>query len=120
MRNMTSGSSNALVNKDGAARHVPQRTCISCRQSTAKRGLVRVVRLLNGSVQVDPTGKKSGRGAYICWDRQCWEAALKKRSLERALKTIVAPEDRAALESYARQITEGEVGPVNPPLRGIS
>lgn len=78
-----------------------------------------MVRLVDGSVQVDPTGKKSGRGAYLCWNGKCWDAALKKRSLERALKAPITPEDRGALESYAREILEEMVGEGNPPLREV-
>ena len=47
-------------------RHIPQRTCVACRQTGAKRQLVRVVRAPDGSVTIDPTGKRSGRGAYLC------------------------------------------------------
>lgn len=117
---MTSGSNNVLASRGMAVRHIPQRTCIGCRQSSAKRRLVRVVRLPSGSVQMDPTGKKSGRGAYLCWDRRCWEAALKRKSLEHALKTTITPVDRAALESYAQQIPGGQTEEGHLPSRGGS
>ena len=103
-----------------AARHLPERTCIGCRQSTSKRSLVRVVRLASGSVQVDPTGKKSGRGAYLCWDSRCWDDALKRKGLDHALKTAISTEDRAALESYAREMPEHKTEEGNPSLRGVS
>jgi predicted RNA-binding protein YlxR (DUF448 family) len=51
-------------------------------------------------VELDPTGKKSGRGAYLCAKRSCWEPALRKGILERELETALLPEDRAALEAY--------------------
>lgn len=79
-----------------------------------------MVRLPSGSVQVDPTGKKSGRGVYLCWDRRCWEAALKRKSLEHALRTTITPEDRAALESYAREMPQGQLEEGYPPFRGGS
>ena len=66
-------------------KHVPQRTCIACRKVDAKRGLVRVVRLPEERVAVDPTGKRAGRGAYICKERGCWSTALKRKAIERAL-----------------------------------
>ncbi len=70
----------------------------------AKRDLIRVVRLVDGQVVVDPTGKKSGRGAYLCRQSSCWELGLKRGVLERALKQAVPPENRAALEAFAAQL----------------
>jgi len=92
---------------------------VSCRQSDAKRKLIRVVRLVSGAVEVDSTGKKSGRGAYLCWSRACWDTALRKKSLERALKTMISPEDRAALESYSRDIPQDRVEDGSPPTREV-
>lgn len=80
---------------------------------------MRVVRLVDGTVEVDPTGKKSGRGAYLCWSRTCWDTALRKKSLERALKTTIAIEDRARLESYSREIAENKVEEFSPPEREV-
>ncbi len=86
-------------------RHVPQRTCVACRGGSAKRELVRIVRAVDGSVTIDPTGKKSGRGAYLCHDRNCWEAALKRSVLPRALKVEAIPaSDLEALKSYADRL----------------
>ncbi|MBA3944693.1 MAG: YlxR family protein [Herpetosiphonaceae bacterium] len=80
---------------------MPQRTCIACRRIDAKRGLVRLVRLPDERVAIDPTGKRAGRGAYICNDRSCWSAALKRKAIERALHiTEFAPDDRAMLIAY--------------------
>ena len=84
-------------------KHVPVRMCIACRRSDAKRGLFRLVRDAEGRVSVDPTGKRAGRGAYLCHDPACWDQALKRRGLERALRVeTLDPEDRAALEEIAR------------------
>jgi predicted RNA-binding protein YlxR (DUF448 family) len=83
-------------------RHVPQRTCVACRQGNAKRELVRVVRGTDGSVKVDPSGRQSGRGAYLCHTPDCWDAALKRGVLPRALKIeAIPPADLTALASYA-------------------
>ena len=83
-------------------KHVPVRTCIACRRSDAKRGLLRLVRDADGRVSADPTGKRAGRGAYLCHDSACWEQALKRHGLERALRIeSLQPEDRAALEQIA-------------------
>ena len=83
------------------ARHVPQRTCIACRSTSAKREFVRLVRTPDGHVVVDPTGKKAGRGAYLCSRSSCWELALKKDRLSAALKTKLTADDAALLRTYA-------------------
>lgn len=93
-------------------KHVPQRTCVACRQTTAKRELVRVVRTLTGEVEVDPTGKRAGRGAYVCRNRACWELALRKKILEHALQTVMSVENRAALEAFSQGLLSEESGGV--------
>ena len=90
-------------------RHVPQRTCVACRSVEGKRGLVRVVRTPEGSIQVDPTGKKNGRGAYLHASRACWDTALKRKALQHALKAEINEADRAALVAYRDSL------PVNVP-----
>ena len=62
--------------------------------------MVRVVRTADGSVAIDETGKKPGRGAYIHKSRECWHKALKGKILEYALKTAITIEDKAALQTY--------------------
>ncbi len=85
-------------------KHVPQRTCVACRQTRAKRDLVRIVRSLSGEIEIDPTGKRPGRGAYLCRDRSCWELALKKKIVEHALQATMSTENRAALEAGSRTL----------------
>ena len=86
-------------------KHVPQRTCIACRRTDAKRGLMRLVRDAEGRVTLDPTGKRAGRGAYICHDPACWEQALKRHGLERALRIeALRSEDQAELEQVAHSL----------------
>jgi hypothetical protein len=82
-------------------KHVPQRTCVACRQVEGKRLLVRIVRTTAGPVELDPTGKKNGRGAYLHADPACWETALKRRALQHALKTELSEPDQEALVAYA-------------------
>ena len=82
-------------------RHVPERTCVACRAQQPKRALIRIVRSASGQVAIDPTGKASGRGAYLCPRRNCWQTGLRKDVLVRALKTVLAPQDRVALEAFA-------------------
>src|SRR6478752_3477655 len=91
-------------------KHVPQRTCITCRTVNSKRGMVRIVRTPTGSVEIDPTGKRSGRGAYLCRNRQCWTVALQKKSLEYALKTAINLDDKAALQAYIDTLPLAENG----------
>ena len=86
--------------------HMPLRTCVVCGSKTGKRDLVRVVRDQAGSVQVDDTGKKPGRGAYICHDQTCWDKALKKTRLDHTLRGPISSEDRLTLQQYARQVVE--------------
>jgi predicted RNA-binding protein YlxR (DUF448 family) len=85
-------------------KHVPLRTCIACRSTEAKRGLVRVVRTPEGRVELDATGKKNGRGAYVHEARACWDEALKKDRLGRALKVAVPAEDMEQLKAHAETL----------------
>lgn len=91
----------------GRPRHVPQRTCIACRQVAGKRNLVRVVRTGLG-VEVDPTGKKAGRGAYLHPTQQCWQAALNGNRLAQALRTTISAEDKASLLAYVTTLPPTE------------
>lgn len=70
------------------ARHIPIRTCVACRTTGDKRGLLRVVRGPDGVVRFDPTGKANGRGAYVCASEACIAQAQKQKKLDRSLKTI--------------------------------
>ena len=86
-------------------RHIPERTCVACRETNAKRQLVRLVRTADGSVTIDPSGKKSGRGAYLCNRATCWQAGLKRGVLPRALKLeTIAETDLHTLNAYAEQL----------------
>jgi uncharacterized protein len=77
-------------------KHVPMRTCVVCREKAGKRMFTRVVRTAEG-VQVDPTGKLNGRGAYLCEQASCWERALTTDVLNKALRTRLTDEDRERL-----------------------
>jgi predicted RNA-binding protein YlxR (DUF448 family) len=92
-----------------ATRHVPQRTCIACRTASAKREFVRVVRTPQGTVEADPSGKRAGRGAYLCARLSCWQEALKKDRLARALRTTISADDRDALRRYAEQFESAPI-----------
>ena len=92
--------------KGKRVRPIPQRTCAACGETAGKRQLVRVVRGIDGKVAVDETGKKPGRGAYLCHRRSCWEQSLRKRSIERSLRVALTPESRALLEEYGCGLTD--------------
>ncbi len=74
------------------ARKVPQRMCVACRMMQAKRDLIRLVVDQAGRVELDPSGKKPGRGAYVCKNRGCLSKAIKEQHLARGLKKPVDKE----------------------------
>lgn len=73
-------------------RKLPQRMCVGCRVMKNKKELIRVVRTPDGSVVLDTTGKKSGRGAYVCADPECLNLAVKGKRLQKALEHDISPE----------------------------
>ena len=92
--------------KQSRPKHVPQRTCIACREVSGKRGLIRLVRTPEG-VQIDPTGKKlAGRGAYLHPQQRCWRQALESRRIEQALRTKLSAADRERLERFMLTLPE--------------
>lgn len=82
----------------------PMRKCTGCNEMKEKRELVRIVRDPEGGISVDLTGKKSGRGAYICKDKKCLMKAQKAKRLDRAFECTVPDEIYERLE---REITDG-------------
>ena len=71
---------------------VPIRQCVGCHNMVSKREMIRVIKTSDGQIMLDATGKKNGRGAYICNSRECLEKAIKSRSLERSLKAAIPSE----------------------------
>ena len=82
-------------------KHVTLRTCVACKETKSKRELLRIVRTPDSHIVLDATGKKSGRGAYLCARLSCWEIALKKKRLEQEFEMVIPEEDRPALDAYA-------------------
>ncbi len=74
------------------SRKVPLRKCTGCNEMKEKRELVRIVRSKDGEVSLDLTGKKPGRGAYICKNAACLKIARKAKRIERALDCTISPE----------------------------
>ena len=79
----------------------PQRSCVSCGVKADKRDLVRVVRSPEGECVVDETGKRAGRGAYVCRRPGCWSGALRTPRLSRALRGDIGDGDRERLAAFA-------------------
>jgi predicted RNA-binding protein YlxR (DUF448 family) len=89
-------------------KHVPERTCVACGKIQPKRNMVRLVRLTDNRIEVDLSGKKAGRGAYICRLVECWDSALKGNRVERALKTSLAQAGRDKLMQDLKELCGGE------------
>jgi predicted RNA-binding protein YlxR (DUF448 family) len=83
------------------SKHVPLRTCIICREKFDKRRLTRIVRTPDDGVVVDLSGKRNGRGAYLCDQENCWEIALQKTQLlNQALLTEVTAAEREEIATH--------------------
>ena len=76
----------------GRTRKIPLRLCTGCREKKTKKELIRVVRTPDDQIEIDSTGKKSGRGVYICPQRDCLQKAIKGKRLEKNLKRHIPPE----------------------------
>jgi predicted RNA-binding protein YlxR (DUF448 family) len=99
MRNITS--------THPATKLIAQRTCVACRQIKAKRELVRLVRTPEDNIEIDRSGKKKGRGAYLCPSRECWETALSGNRLEHALRGSLTEDNRKQLMRYGQELPKG-------------
>ena len=73
-------------------RKIPMRQCLGCNEHKPKKEMIRVVRSPEGEISLDFVGKKSGRGAYICYDVKCLRKARKSRRLEKSLECVIAEE----------------------------
>jgi len=93
--------------KKKRGKHTPQRTCVGCHQTLAKRQLIRLVRTPEG-VRADLTGRLPGRGAYLHDRRSCWERALKKGTLARALRVELTQDDIARLQAFMAVLPDDE------------
>jgi predicted RNA-binding protein YlxR (DUF448 family) len=87
-------------------KHVPQRTCIGCHKVQDKRQMIRLVRTPERQLVVDETGKRNGRGAYVCRQRSCWEAILLGNQLSRALKMEIGAGEKQALEQVLAALSQ--------------
>lgn len=85
-------------------KHLPQRTCVACRAVKDKREMVRLVRAADGAAEVDDSGKKVGRGAYLCRGQSCWQEGLKGGRLEHALRTTLKRDNIEQLIEYSKSL----------------
>ena len=77
---------------------------MACHKVDVKRELIRLVRISDGSVEVDTSGKKAGRGAYLCRAQECWEIGLKGNRLEHVLRTTITPDNREQLIKHGETL----------------
>lgn len=87
-------------------RKVPERKCVACQEMMPKKELIRIVRSPQGEIQIDLTGKKPGRGAYLCGKVTCFKLAKKSKAFERALKAPVNIDIYDRLEAEFIQVEE--------------
>lgn len=89
-----------------AVKKIPMRQCIGCGEMKSKREMMRVLRTTENEIILDTTGRKNGRGAYLCTNPECFRKAVKSKGLERALKTPVPAEVYESLEKEIVKFAE--------------
>ena len=77
---------------------VPMRKCVGCQEMKSKKEMLRVLKTSEDSFELDATGKKNGRGAYLCFSKECLEKAIKSKGLERSFKQAIPKEVYEKLE----------------------
>ena len=82
----------------GANKKVPMRKCVGCQEMKSKKEMIRVIRTSEGEFLLDATGRKNGRGAYLCPNSDCLAKAVKNKGLERSFKQAIPKEVYEALE----------------------
>ncbi len=87
-----------------SVRKIPLRQCIGCGEMKDKREMLRVLKTAEGEIVLDATGKKNGRGAYLCPSMECFRKAKKSRGLDRSFKTAVPAEVYDRLEKEMEEI----------------
>ena len=92
--------------KEKPKKKQPERKCVGCGERKTKNELVRVLRTPEGEICIDRTGKKSGRGAYLCRDNpDCWEKAYKRKALERSLGMEITAEAKEKIFAELREMS---------------
>ena len=89
-----------------STKKIPQRQCIGCGEMKNKKEMLRVLKTTDEQIIIDATGRKNGRGAYICPSMDCYKKAVKNTGLERSLKMAIPKEVYEALEKEMDSIGE--------------
>ena len=89
-----------------STKKIPQRQCIGCGEMKSKKEMIRVLKTTDDEIVIDATGRKNGRGAYICPSMNCYKKAVKNKGLERSLKMAIPKDVYEALEKEMEQIGE--------------
>ena len=82
---------------------MPLRQCIGCGEMKSKKEMLRVLKTTDDTIEIDATGRKNGRGAYLCPSTDCWRKAVKSKGLERSLKIAIPKEVYEMLEKEMEQ-----------------
>lgn len=85
---------------------VPMRQCVGCREMKDKKDMICVIRTADGEVCIDESGRKNGRGAYICRSQACLDKAVSGHGLERSLKTQISPDIYKKLQEEMKRLGE--------------
>jgi len=90
---------------------IPLRMCVGCQEMKPKKQLLRLVRTPEAMIEIDPTGKRAGRGAYICLDAECLKKARKGRRLEKVFKSPVPPSVYQDIEDNLSKLKDQKITP---------
>ncbi len=85
-------------------RKIPMRQCTGCGEMKSKKDLIRVIKTPEDEIVIDATGKKNGRGAYLCCSLECFEKAVQRKALERSLKVTIPKEIYDELEKELKNL----------------
>ncbi|MGI6018414.1 MAG: RNase P modulator RnpM [Marvinbryantia sp.] len=88
----------------GQTKKIPMRKCIGCQEMKNKKEMMRILHTPEDTIELDTTGRKNGRGAYLCFSKECFEKAVKSKGLERSLKMSIPAEVYESLKKEIEQI----------------
>ena len=91
-----------------SVKKIPLRQCIGCGEMKRKKEMIRVIKTAEGEILLDATGRKNGRGAYLCPSMECFKKAVKGRGLERSFKMAIPREVYETLEKEMEEIDRQE------------
>ena len=91
-----------------SVKKIPLRQCIGCGEMKSKKEMIRVIKIAEGEILLDATGRKNGRGAYLCPSMECFKKAVKGRGLERSFKMAIPREVYETLEKEMEEIDRQE------------